>query len=293
MTGKSLQKILPQANYVSSKQWDLRNPYDVEELFYGYKPDCVIHLAAKAGGIFDNMKKPAEYFDDNVLINTNVLRASKKYGVDRLIAMLSTCAYPDIAPSYPMKEEDIHLGPPAPTNISYGYSKRALSIQIDAYNKQYETKYQYLIPSNLYGPNDKFGENSHFIAALIKKIHQAKIRGEKKIILFGDGTPLRQFMHSDDLAYIIKYCLENDIYEHMNVASDENLSIKDMAIIALKAMGSEDFVVEFDTTKPNGQFRKDVSTEKLRKFIPDFKPYGLYEGITKTYNEVNKRLLED
>ncbi|MEB4987999.1 NAD-dependent epimerase/dehydratase family protein, partial [Pseudomonas aeruginosa] len=136
---------------------------------------------------------------------------------------------------YPMKENKLHDGQPTPTNYEYGYAKRCLAVQTDAYNKQYDTKYQYLIPCNLYGEFDKYGDNSHFIAALIKKIHFAKKNGDDKIVLFGTGKPLRQFMHSDDLARVIKQCLENDIYENMNVATEENLSIKQMAEIALDA----------------------------------------------------------
>lgn len=292
MTGKSLKLILPEVHYISSQECDLRDLANVERLFTKYQPDCIIHLAARVGGIFDNMQHPAEYFDDNILMNTNVIKTAKKWNVNRLITMLSSCSYPDITSKYPMKEEDMHLGPPAITNISYGYTKRAMAIQIDAYNKQYNTKYQYLIPSNLYGTHDKYGENSHFIAALIKKIHLAKINNEDKIILFGDGTPLRQFMNSDDLAYIIKYCIDNNIYEHMNVASEENLTIKEMAQIALEACDAKHLNIEFDSTKPNGQYRKDVSIEKLKKFIPHFNPYNLFDGIKKTYQEVDKSILE-
>jgi GDP-L-fucose synthase len=180
-------------------------------------------------------------------------------------------------------ESSLHLGPPTKTNFSYAYSKRALATQIEAYNKQYETKYQYLIPCNLYGEFDKYGDNSHFIAALIKKIHNAKIKGDNKITLFGDGSPLRQFMHSDDLAYVIKYCLENEIYDNMNVAISNNLSIKQMAEVALKACDAEYLEIEFDATKSNGQYRKDVSIDLLKQKIPSFNPINLYDGIKKTY----------
>ncbi|MEK6829646.1 MAG: NAD-dependent epimerase/dehydratase family protein [Nanoarchaeota archaeon] len=284
MTGKSLQKIMPQAHYISSRECNLINLEEVEALFEKYRPDCVVHLAAKAGGIFDNIKKPAEYFDENILINTNVLRVAKKYDVQRLIAILSTCAYPDVVDNYPMKEEDMHKGPPASTNISYGYSKRALSVQIDAYNKQYGTRYQYITPCNLYGEYDKYGENSHFVAALIKKIHQAKIYGEEKITLFGSGKPLRQFMHSDDLAKIIKRCIEDGVYENFNVATEQNISIDDIARIALRACNASDLKIEYDTTKPDGQFRKDVSIEKMKSLFPDFSPTKLFHGIVSTYS---------
>jgi GDP-L-fucose synthase len=284
MIGKSLKKYLPNATYISSKDYNLTSEDDVSKMFYDTRPNTIIHLAAKVGGIIDNILKPAEYFDDNILMNTLVLKYSKVYKVDRFIGMLSTCIYPDIVDTYPITEDMLHLGPPTKTNFSYGYAKRALAVQIDAYNQQYGTKYQYLIPCNLYGEFDKYDDNSHFIAALIKKIHNAKVNNENKIILFGDGTPLRQFMYSDDLAYVIKYCLDNNVYDNMNVSIDENLSITEMAQIALKACNAEHIKIEYDTTKPNGQYRKDVSFDLLKEKIPYFEPINLYNGIKKTYN---------
>jgi len=284
MVGRSLKKYFPEAIYVSSKDYNLTSEDSVSQMFYNIRPNIVIHLAAKVGGIIDNISKPAEYFDDNILINTLILKYSKAYEVDRFIGMLSTCIYPDTINKYPITEDMLHLGPPPKTNFSYGYAKRSLAVQIDAYNQQYGTQYQYLIPCNLYGEYDKYGDNSHFIAALIKKIHNAKANSKDKIILFGDGSPLRQFMHSDDLAYVIKYCLDNDIYDNMNVAIDENLSITEMAQIALKACDAEYIKIEYDTTKPNGQYRKDVSSEILKSKIPSFNPINLHDGIKKTYN---------
>jgi len=283
MVGRSLKKILPNATYISSKDYNLTSEVDVIKMFETHKPEVIIHLAAKVGGIIDNINKPAEYFDDNILMNTLLLKYSLKYNVNRFIGILSTCIYPDVMENYPMLESDLHLGPPTKTNFSYGYAKRALAVQIDAYNQQYGTKYQYLIPCNLYGKYDKYGDNSHFIAALIKKIHNAKINNHNEITLFGDGTPLRQFMHSDDLAYIIKYCLENNIYSNMNVATSENLTINEMAQIALEACDAKYININYDITKPNGQYRKDVSIDILKNKIPMFNHIKLKEGIKKTY----------
>jgi GDP-L-fucose synthase len=288
MVGRSLKQYLPNAIYLSSKDYNLTSEYDVNKMFETLKPNVVIHLAAKVGGIMDNITKPAEYFDDNVLMNTLLLKYSLKYNVNRFIGILSTCVYPNEVKNYPMVESDLHLGPPTKTNFSYGYAKRSLAVQIDAYNQQYNTKYQYLIPCNLYGEYDKYGDNSHFIAALIKKIHNAKVNNHNKIILFGDGTPLRQFMHSDDLAYAIKYCLDNDIHDNMNISVNENLSITEMTQIALKACDAEYIEIEYDTTKPKGQYRKDVSVDLLKEKIPSFDPIDLYSGIKKTYNYLIK-----
>lgn len=286
MVGQSLKKILPGAIYLSSKDYDLTWGGGVQAMIGQLQPDAIIHLAAKVGGITDNIQKPAEYFTENVLMNTMLIEMSHRLGVKRFIGILSTCIYPDKVDKYPMKEEQLHDGPPTPTNFSYGYAKRCLAVQTDAYNKQHGTKYQYLIPCNLYGEFDKFGDNSHFIAALIKKIHIAKRNGDDKIVLFGSGTPMRQFMHSDDLAYIIKFCLENDIYENMNVATEENITIREMAEIALKACDAESMTIQFDSSYPDGQLRKDVSVERLKSIIPDFKTCKLHDGIKQTYEYV-------
>jgi GDP-L-fucose synthase len=284
MVGRSLKKILPEAIYLSSKDYDLTSERGVAQMYNDLKPTAVIHLAAKVGGIIDNINKPGEYFTDNVLMNTLLVEYARYYNVERFIGILSTCIYPDKVDNYPMAEEMLHLGPPTPTNFSYGYAKRSLAVQIDAYNKQYGTKYQYLTPCNLYGEYDKFGENSHFVAALIKKIHEAKMYGDDKITLFGTGTPLRQFMHSDDLAKVIKRCIDEDVYDSFNVATDENVSIDEIARIALRACDANNLKIEYDSTKPDGQFRKDVSTEKMKQVFPDFKPTKLYHGISSTYS---------
>jgi len=284
MVGQSLKKYLPNATYISSKEYDLTSEIHVYQMFNNIKPNIVIHLAAKVGGIVDNITYPADYFDKNIIMNTLLLKYVQQFNIERFIGILSTCIYPDIVETYPITEDMLHLGPPTKTNFSYGYAKRALAVQIDAYNQQYGTNYQYLTPCNLYGEFDKYGDNSHFVAALIKKIHNAKINNEDKITLFGDGSPLRQFMHSDDLAYVIKYCLDNNIYDNMNVAIDENLSILEMAQIALKACSAEYLNIEFDITKPNGQYRKDVSINLLKEKIPVFNPIKLEDGIKQTSN---------
>lgn len=286
MVGKSLQKIMPNAIYLSSSDYNLVSEMEVWKMLDNIQPDAIIHLAAKVGGIIDNINKPAEYFTDNILMNTHLINCANDYGVKRFISILSTCIYPDTQENYPMCESALHDGPPTPTNFSYGYAKRCLAVQTDAYNKQYGAKYQYLIPCNLYGEFDKFGNNSHFIAALIKKIHFAKKNGDDKIVLFGTGKPLRQFMHSDDLASVIKNCIDNDIYENMNIATEENLSIKQMAEIALDACDANGLTIEFDVNYPDGQFRKDVSIQKLKEAIPNFSTIDLHQGIKQIYSYI-------
>ena len=288
MVGKSLQKIIPNADYYSSSQLNLLNEKEVEFHMKRKKYDVVIHLAAKVGGIIDNINKPVDYFEENLIMNTNIVKWSHLTGVKRFIGILSTCIYPDKVDKYPMTEDMLHQGPPTPTNFSYGYSKRCLAVQIDAYNKQYGTKYQYLTPCNLYGENDKFGENSHFIAALVKKIVKMEKEGGNKLELFGTGKPLRQFMHSDDLAWVIKECIEKNIYESFNVATEDNLSIEEMSKIALDSCGLKNIELFFDKTKPDGQYRKDVSIDKLKGLLPNFKALPLSEGIKKVYDKISK-----
>lgn len=291
LVGKYLKKYLPNAIYLSSKDFDLTTEEGVKLMYLRHKPDIVIHLAAKVGGIIDNINKPAEYYTQNVMMNTLLIDYAKKLNVKRFIGVLSTCIFPDIMDTYPMKEEDLHLGPPTLTNFSYGYAKRSMAVQIDAYNKQYGTKYQYLTPCNLYGVGDKDHEsNSHFITALVKKIFDAKQNNEDSITLYGDGTPLRQFMFAEDFAKIIYEIVNNDIYENFNVAGEENLTIKEMATIALKACDAENLEIKWDTNKPNGQHRKDVSIEKLKSLLPDFSPLKLSEGIKMVYNSYHDKI---
>jgi len=285
LVGKYLNNYLPDSIFISSSDFDLSKESDVQKMFDIYRPDKVVHLAAKVGGILDNINKPAEYFTDNILINTLVLHYAYKFNVKKFIGVLSTCIYPDIMETYPMKESDLHLGPPTQTNFSYGYAKRSLAVQIDAYNRQYGTNYQYLIPCNLYGVGDKDHEsNSHFITALVKKIFEAKQNKQESITLFGDGTPLRQFMFADDFAKIIYEVIDRDISESFNVAGEENLSIKEMVEIALDSCDAKNLKLEWDVTKPNGQYRKDVSINKLKYLLPDFSPLKLSEGIKLVYN---------
>jgi GDP-L-fucose synthase len=285
LVGKYLNKILPEAIYLSSSDYDLTTEDGVKRMFLKHKPEVVVHLAARVGGIIDNINHPAEYFTQNVLMNTLLIEYSRIFNVKKFIGVLSTCIYPDTAKKYPMDESMLHEGPPTLTNFSYGYSKRSMGAQIDAYNLQYKLNYQYLIPCNLYGIEDKDDENkSHFIASLIKKINYAKNNNSDNITLFGDGTPLRQFMYAGDFAEIIKQVVEKDIYESFNVATEENLSIKQMAQIALNVTGNENIEITWNKDIPNGQFRKDVSIDKFKNLFPNFEFTPLSKGIKLVYN---------
>jgi len=289
LVGNYLKNILPDAIYITSRDFDLTNQHDVEQVFESYKPEVVIHLAAKVGGIIDNIEHPSGYLDDNILMNTLMLKYAYKYDVKRFTAILSCCAFPDVCPVYPMKEAEMHIGPPDINTFSYGLSKRVMAVQIENYNKEFGTQYNYITPCNLYGLNEKVNENkSHFITALITKIQQAKLNNDSKITLFGDGTPIRQLMYAKDLAGVIKTMLDCDITESFNVAADEVLTIEEIAKIALKVTNSEDLNIVYDKSKPNGQMRKDLDIESFKKLMPQYKCLNLFDGLTEYYNNLQK-----
>ena len=287
MVGEELKKILPNAINITHKDFDLTSENEVKYMFYQHQPKIIVHLAAKVGGVMDNIKNPADYFDENILMNTLLLKHSRLNNVNRFIGILSSCIFPDVVDTYPMSEDELHKGPPTETNFSYGYAKRSMAVQIDAYNKQYGTKYNYLIPCNMYGEYDKTDVvKSHFIAALIIKIKDAVKNNKDYITLYGDGSPLRQFMYAGDLANIIKYIIDNDIYENLNIATEDVLSIHEMAKIALKTTNNDHIKINYDTTKPNGQYRKDISIDKLKKIIPNYNFVKSEDGIKKIYDKL-------
>ena len=285
--GKELQKLLPNARYIGSKEFDLTNENGVALLFGSNKFDTVIHLAAKVGGLMDNIQNPAIFYDNNVLINTLVLKYAYLSGVKNFLGILSTCIYPDYIEQYPIKESDLHKGIPAAGNLAYAYAKRALAVQIDAYNQQYKTNYNYIIPCNLYGLSEHENmQTLHFVNALVKKIAIAVKTKQDHILLFGDGSPRRQFIHARDLATIISKTIVNDIKDNFNVAGYDNYSIKEMAEIALRVTNNNNNIkIKFDTTKPNGQLRKDVDISKFNSHFPDFKFTTFEDGVTELYNK--------
>jgi len=292
MVGRHLQDIAPDYIYLSSADCDLTSYKEVDLLMKKYQPTAVIHLAAKVGGILQNMKFPADFYDLNIAMNTNVLKAARDNKVNKFLSILSTCMYPNVVETYPLTEEDVHKGPPAQANFSYAYTKRCMAVQIDAYNQQLGCDYNYLIPCNLYGEYDNFDDSDkmHFVTALINKIITAENNNEKSITLFGSGTPLRQFMYSGDLAKVIKLVMDNDIKESFNVApTNQNYSIDQMARMTLDALNKKDWTIEYDSTKPDGQFRKDVSNLKMLNNIADFKFTEFSDGVVKVYNKIKER----
>jgi len=283
--GKELKKLLPNAFYIGSKDYDLTCEESVKRLFFENKFDKVIHLAAKVGGLMDNIKNPAVYYDENVIMNTLVLKYARLSGVNHFLSILSTCIYPDVIQQYPIKETDLHKGIPAAGNLAYAYAKRSMAVQMDAYNTQYKTNYNYIIPCNLYGLGGHEDINTmHFVNALVKKIAIAVKNNQNSLTLFGDGTPKRQFIHCRDVARIINEMIINDNRECFNVAGEDNFSIKEMAEIALKVTKNSNMQLIFDASKPNGQMRKDVDNSILRKHFPNFEFTKFEDGIQELYD---------
>tara|TARA_R100000008_G_C3582825_1_gene169817 strand:- start:1191 stop:2090 length:900 start_codon:yes stop_codon:yes gene_type:complete len=279
--GKRIQIKDPGWIYLSSDSCDLTDSVACRDLFSALKPDAVVHLAGRVGGIKDNTTKQAEFYYQNTMINTNVIHEAYRCGVKRVLSSLSTCCFPDKMDSYPFTEEDMLKGSPAKSNLSYGYAKRALHIQSLSYREQYNLNYSTFCPSNLYGPHDHFdSENSHFVAALVSKVYNSKNGDELEF--WGTGRPLRQQLYVDDLVDAIPVLLDchNDD-RPIIVAPNENLSISEMIEIALKVTGKE-LKITYNNSH-EGQHRKDGSNKEFLDLMDGFEFTSFEEGFEKTY----------
>jgi len=266
--------------YFSSQECDLRNRGDAENVIK-HNWDAIIHCAAKVGGIMGNMNHKGEFFYDNIMINTNVIEASRKFGVEKLIVFLSTCVFPDNV-EYPLTESKIHLGPPHTSNDAYAYAKRMADVQVRAYKEQYGLQYTCVIPTNIYGPHDNFDvENGHVIPSLIHKCYLAKLNKEP-FYVWGSGKPLREFIHSQDVANITKWILENyEGDEPIILSTSEEISIKNVVHMIADAFEFDGPIIWMDE-KPDGQFRKPSDNSKLKSLMPNYKFIPLDEGIKET-----------
>ena len=246
--------------------------------------DIVFHIAAKVGGIGFNQEKPAELFYDNLMMGTNLMEEARKNGVKKFVALGTICSYPKFTP-IPFDENDIWNGYPEETNAPYGLAKKMLLVQSQAYFQQYNFNSIVVFPTNLYGPRDNFSEDSsHVIPALIKKVFFAKNADKKKITLWGDGSPSRDFLYVDDAAEGIILAAEKyNNQEPINLGTSEEITIKELIEKIQKIMNT-DLEIEWELEKPNGQPRRCVSFEKAKNEI-DFSPkINLEEGLRKTIN---------
>lgn len=285
--GRAVVKQLPGAKGISSLDLDLTDGAAVSDAFSTWKPAIVVHLAARVGGITENIKRPAEFLIDNLRIDANVLKAVALNPPEHFVPMLSTCMYPDTLPEdrYPMTEDDIEGGAPPPTNAAYAAAKRSLLHGARALHTQYGIPYTAFIPANLYGPGDHFGEKkSHFLAASIGKIESARVAGRDSVMFFGSGMALRQYVYAPDLASLIANAIhKGPANTSLNVAPASNLSIRTLAESVADAAGFEG-QIKFDGEGPDGQLRKDVSTARLIERFPEWTDIEtpLTDGLSET-----------
>ena len=275
--------------YLDSKTCNLLNYEDTLQYFIQQKPNYIIHLAANVGGLFKNMEQPVQMLEDNLMININVLKCAHQVKVEKLIACLSTCIFPDKV-SYPISENDLHLGPPHFSNASYAYAKRILETHCNSYNSQYGDNFVCIVPTNIYGPHDNFNlQDAHVIPALIHKCYLAK-QTNSKFIVSGSGSPLRQFIYSEDLANMIMWTItEYNETSTIILSPDEKdeVTIEFVARRIAKEFDYEEFI-EFDTSKADGQYKKSVSNKRFKDLNPNFKFTSFSEGIQKTISWFNE-----
>jgi GDP-L-fucose synthase len=261
---------------------DLRRSADVERWMGDTRPAAVFVAAAKVGGILANKTYPAEFLYDNVTIAANIIHAAWKAGVEKLLFLGSSCIYPREA-AQPMRESALLSGPLEPTNEAYAVAKIAGMKLAEAYRRQYGCDFISAMPTNLYGPGDNFDLlNSHVLPALIRKAHEAKLRRDTQLVIWGTGTPRREFLHVDDCADALVHLMK--VYsdaEHVNVGSGGDLTIRELAQIVAEAVGFEGEIVT-DPSKPDGTPRKLLNVDKLKRlgWTPGI---DLREGIARTY----------
>lgn len=264
LLGSEILSLSPESIGLTSKDCDLTESNHAILTLEDGRVDAVIHCAARVGGVKANTDYVADFFDDNVKMNMNVLDACRERSL-KLVSVLSTCIYPD-APyvKYPLTEDQLHMGPPHPSNFGYAYAKRMLEVQSRAYRQQFGCNFISVIPNNLYGINDNYDLSSgHVIPALIRKFHEAKIFGHDHVDIWGSGKPRREFTFSRDAAEIIIWLAENyNGAEPVNIGNPEQISIEDLAHMISEEIGYNGRV-SFDKSKPDGQYEKPSSNEKL------------------------------
>jgi GDP-L-fucose synthase len=270
----------------SSKIYDLRRTEDTNRLMLK-KFDGIIHCAAKVGGLGSNMTFKGNFFYDNIMMNTNVIEGARMSGVKNLVAFLSTCVFPDKV-EYPLTESKIHLGPPHFSNDAYAYAKRMADIQIRAYKEQYGLNYKSVIPCNIYGPNDNYDiVNGHVLPALIHKCYLAR-ENKTPLTIWGSGKPMREFIFSRDVAKLTEWVLHNyNESEPILLSTSEEISIIDVVNIVIELMNFKGEVI-YDSSKPDGQFRKPSDNSKIKSYLPDFKFTPLYDGLKETIEYFEK-----
>jgi GDP-L-fucose synthase len=266
------------------EDYDLVKGTDIQRMLDDSRPDVIIHLAAHVGGIGANREHPAEFFYDNLMMGVQLMHQAYQRGVEKFIAIGTVCAYPKFTP-VPFKEDDLWLGYPEETNAPYGLAKKMLLVQSQAYREQYGFNSIFLLPVNLYGPGDNFNPlSSHVIPALIRKCVEARERGLDHIVVWGDGSPTREFIYVEDAACAIALATERyEKSDPVNIGSGFEISIKHLVEKIADLTGFEGELV-WDTTKPNGQPRRALDTTRAREEFGFEAKTNFDEGLRKTIN---------
>jgi len=282
LVGYAIRQLTPpNTSYLSREDIDLTDYQSTKDRFVELEPENVIHLAAQVGGIGGNLMHSGEYFRNNILMNTNVLESARIAKAKKLISFMSTCVFPDQA-SYPLNEKDLHNGPPHPSNFGYAYAKRMLEVQSSAYRKEWNCNYIVAIPTNIYGPNDNFSlTEGHVVPALIHRTYLAK-KNNTDLSVWGSGKPLREFVYSGDIGRLALWAIENYSEDTPIIfTSGIEVTIRELTEVVAKKMKFEGKLI-FDSSKPDGQYRKPSDTTKLKNYLPDFKWTPLEEGVERT-----------
>jgi len=271
----------PEYFKISSSQFDLRIPSEVESAFYQVNPSGVIHCAAKVGGVLGNMRYKGDFFYDNIMMNTNVIEQARQSGVKKLIAFLSTCVFPDDV-EYPLSPDKIHKGTPHKSNDAYAYAKRMSDVQIKAYREQYGLEYFSIIPTNIYGPGDYYNlENGHVVPMLIHKFFLAQ-KENRPVEIWGSGKSLREFIFSEDVAKLTRMLYDDyNGQEPVILSTSNEISIMDMVDLIKEAFNFKGEII-FDKDKPDGQFRKPSDNSTIKEMYPNFKFTAIEDGIKKS-----------
>lgn len=283
LTGSALRRIYGlypeyEFNFCSRNDYDLIKEQDIISMYERFRPDYVIHTAARVGGIGLNLEKPGELFFQNIIMNSFMIHYAYIYSVKRILCFSSVCSFPDNVPL--LKEELQQFGEPYKDNFAYGYAKRMVDIQIKAYYKQYGVNYCSVILTNLYGQNDNFDlRDGHVIPALIHKCYLAK-KNKEPLTVWGDGSSLREFICSDDVAHI-SIALLKTFCDRVLVSNPVEISIKDICKIICDKMSFKGNTV-FDSSKPNGQYRRPSDISLLKSIVPNFKFTDYATGVENT-----------
>lgn len=292
MVGSAIERFLRSKGFSNiitrtSTELDLRNQQAVHDFFKSEQPDYVFLAAAKVGGIMANNTYRADFIYENLMIEANIIHAAFFYKVQKLLFLGSSCIYPKMAPQ-PLKEESLLTGLLEHTNEPYAIAKISGIKLCEAYRDQYGCNFISAMPTNLYGPNDNYDlQKSHVLPAMIRKFHNAKVNGAPKVELWGDGSPLREFLHVDDLAEACVHLMENyDEKLFVNVGTGTDLSIKELAILVKDIIGYDGEIV-WDSSKPNGTPRKLMDVSRINEFGWKHK-IDLPTGITKVYEDFLK-----